>query len=288
MLSALLIALREGLEAALIVGILLSYLRKTNARARSLHAWAGVASAVLLSTLLAVGMRWIGAQLETPLEQIFEGTTMLLAVAILTWMIFWMRYQARFIKSDLERKMAAALTGGQAWGLFALAFLAVFREGLETALFLAANAFTADGTATLTGALTGLLIAAGIGALIYGSAVRLNLSLFFNVTSLFLIVFAAGLAASGIHEYQEIGWLPILTAYAWDTHALLTNESALGSLLRALVGYDATPSMLQVLIYLGYWIVVVQAARFWTRRWAARLGQGEAYQAAASTRSLPK
>ncbi len=276
MLSALLIALREGLEAALIVGIMLSYLQRTNRRRGMLYAWAGVTLAVALSALLAVGMRWIGAELETPLEQIFEGTTMLLAVAILTWMIFWMRYQARFLKGDLERKIAATIAGGQAWALFALAFLAVFREGLETGLFLAANAFAADGMTTLTGALVGLAAAAGIGALIYIYAVRLNLSLFFNATSLLLVVFAAGLMASGVHEFQEIGWLPILMNPAWNTSAFLTNESALGSLLRSLIGYNDNPSMLEVVTYLGYWVIVLQAARWWTQRWAAKLSQGQA------------
>lgn len=276
MVSALVIALREGLEAALVVGIILGYLRKINQRERMPYAWGGVILAIVLSAVLAIGMRWVGADLETPFEQIFEGTTMFLAVGILTWMIFWMRYQARFLKGDLERKIAATLVGGQAWGLFALSFLAVFREGLETALFLAANAFAADGMMTLVGALVGLVIAASIGALIYVYAVRLNLSLFFNVTSLFLIIFAAGLMASGVHEFQEIGWLPILTASAWDTKAFLTNESALGSLLRTLVGYDDSPSVLQVVTYLGYWIIVIQAARWWTQRWAARFSEGHA------------
>ncbi|MCL4489526.1 MAG: FTR1 family protein [Chloroflexi bacterium] len=271
MLSALLIAAREGLEAALIVGIVLGFLHKTERRGHTSFAWLGVAVAVTASVALALLMRFVGAELKTPYEQMFEGTTMLLAVAVLTWMLFWMRYQSRFLKVDLERKMQSAISDGQNWGLFAIAFLAVFREGLETALFLAANAFAADAASTLAGALLGLALAVAVGVLIYIYAVRIDIQLFFNVTSLFLIVFAAGLVAGGIHEFQEIGWLPILTGVAWDTKWLLANDSALGSVLRSLVGYNDQPSLLEVVSYLAYWIVILQAIRWWTQHLAVRL-----------------
>lgn len=271
MISALLISLREGLEAALIVGIVLGYLQKMGYRKGTVYAWAGVLAAVALSAVLAIGMRFVGAELEEPFEQIFEGTTMLLAVGVLTWMIFWMRYQARFLRTDLERRMQSFLSDGQNWGILALAFLSVFREGIETALFLAANAFAADAFMTLTGALTGLVLAAAVGALIYVYAVRLNLSLFFNVTSLFLVVFAAGLLAHGVHEFQEIGALPILTASAWDLKNLLSNESVPGSILRSLVGYNDSPSLLEVTTYVAYWVVLLQAIRWWTQRLGTRL-----------------
>ncbi|MDE3088775.1 MAG: FTR1 family protein [Chloroflexota bacterium] len=271
MLSALLIALREGLEAALIVGIVLGYLRRIGRRDHAPHAWAGIATAAALSAALAITMRVIGAELETPFEQMFEGTTMLLAVGVLTWMIFWMRYQARFIQTDLERQVQSAVTRGQHWGLFALAFLAVFREGLETALFLAANAFAADAFGTVVGTLVGLAIAVIAGILIYVYAVRLDVKIFFDITSLFLVVFAAGLLAHGVAEFQEIGWLPILTNAAWDTKALLSNDSLLGSILRSLVGYNDQPSLLEVATYVGYWVIVLQAIRWWTQRLSMRL-----------------
>lgn len=276
MISALLISLREGLEAALIVGIILGYLGKVGDRKSTTYAWAGVAVAAALSTILAIAMRVVGAELETPLEQIFEGTTMLFAVAILTWMLFWMRYQSRTLKSDLELQVRSALSSKQDWGIFAIAFLSVFREGVELALFLAANAFAADSTTTLIGALTGLAIAAAAGVLIYLYAVRLNLNLFFNVTSILLIIFAAGMFAHGIHEYQEIGLLPFFTGTAWDTKALLDSESTLGAILRSLVGYNDQPSILEVLTYAGYWVVVLQAVRWWSKRVATRLVQRHA------------
>lgn len=276
MLSASLIALREGLEAALIIGIVMGYLSKIGRGDRSPYAWAGVILAIVFSIVAAFAMRFIGAELETPYEQIFEGTTIFLAVAILTWMIFWMRYQGRFLKRDIERKISAAVTGEETWGLFVLAFLSVFREGIETALFLAANAFAADGLGTLIGAMIGLALAIAAGVLIYNYAVRLDVNLFFSATSILLVVFAAGLVARGIGEYQEIGWLPILTGPAWDTSAWLNNDSALGSILRALVGYNAKPSLLEVISYIGYWLVIVQAIRWFTGRLSTRLAEKQA------------
>jgi len=266
MLSASLITLREGLEAALIVGIVLGYLQQIGRRNRAPIVWAGVGVAALLSTLIAVAMRVIGAELEEPFEQIFEGTTMVLAVAVLTWMIFWMRYQGRFLKSTLERNVQTAITRGEKWGLFGLAFFAVFREGLETALFLAANAFAADAQGTLIGALIGIALAIVMGVVIYVYSVRLNVKLFFDVTSILLIIFAAGLIAHAVHEFQEIGWLPILMERAWNTEWLLTNNSMIGSILRALVGYNAKPSLLEVTTYIGYLLIVVQTIRWWTQR----------------------
>lgn len=270
MLSALLIALREGVEAALIVSIVLGYLNRIGRRDRTPFAWAGVAVAVALSALLAIAMRAVGTELQTPFEQMFEGTTMLLAVAVLTWMVFWMRYQARFIKTDLERKVESAVTRGANWGLFALTFLAVFREGVETALFLAANAFAADAFGTVVGTLIGLALATGSGILIYVYAVRLDVKFFFDLTSLFLIIFAAGLLAHGVAEFQEIDWLPILTGSAWDTKAFLSNDSPLGQILRSLVGYNDRPSLLEVGTYIAYWLILLQAIRWWTQRLSAR------------------
>ncbi|MGE5263632.1 MAG: FTR1 family iron permease [Acidobacteriota bacterium] len=276
MVSALLITLREGLEAALIIGIVLGYLGKIGDRRSALYAWGGAVIAAVFSALLAIAMRLIGAELETPFEQLFEGTTMLLAVLVLTWMIFWMRYQARFMKKDLERRIDSAVNTGQNWGIFLLTFLAVIREGVETALFLAANAFAADGASTLIGALLGLALAGAAGVLIYVYAVRLNLALFFDFTSLLLIVFSAGLLAHGVHEFQEIGLLPVLLNPAWDLRSILSNDSLPGSVLRSLFGYNDNPSLLEVTTYLGYWIVILQAVRWWTQRLGAQLVQKRA------------
>jgi high-affinity iron transporter len=269
MLVSLLLTLREGLEAALIVGIIFGYLRKIGQMQYGRAAWSGVIVALLLSTALALGITAIGAKLEGPAEQLFEGVTMMLAVAVLTWMIFWMRSQARYLKAAIESEVQKAIVGGAAWGLFAATFFAVFREGVETALFLGAAAFQTSGIETLIGAFIGLAAAAVIGYLIYASTVRLNIRMFFDVTSLLLLVFAAGLFMHGVHEFQEVGLLPEIIKPVWDTSALISKDSVLGQFLRTLVGYTPNPSLVEILTYVGYWVVTLGAARWWTARFVA-------------------
>jgi len=268
MLAAGLITFREGLEAALIVGIVLGYLRKVERLNRQRWVWAGVVTAVVASFAVALGLQLLGGKLEGRAEQIFEGTTMFLAVVVLTWMIFWMRYQARFIKVTLERRVRTVVTAGQNWGLWSLVFIAVFREGVETALFLTAATFVANPGEMLWGGLLGLAMAVMAGWILYTTTVRLDVRRFFDVTSLILLFFAAGLMAHGIHEFQEAGLLPTLVEHLWSTKAILNDKSLLGSLLRSLVGYNDDPSLLEVVAYWGYWAVVVTGVRWWTRRLA--------------------
>lgn len=271
MLTTGLITFREGLEAAIIVGILMSYLSKIGHRAQLRYAWAGVLVAIALSISGALVLEWIGASLQEPYEQIFEGTTMLLAVAILTWMIFWMRYQGRFMKRELENRMQSAVTSGATLGIFSIAFFAVFREGIETALFLAASAFANNAFETLLGAVAGLALAVVVGYFMYVMSVRIDLRRFFAVTSILLLIVAAGLFAHAIHEFQEIGWLPVLTQQAWNLESTLSNESALGSILRSMIGYNAAPSILEVTVYVAYWLVVLFGVRLWIQRLGIRL-----------------
>ena len=266
MLAAALISFREGLEAALIVAIVIGYLVKIGQRGQVRVAWAGVIAAVLASALVALGITTVGAELEGRAEQIFEGTTMFLAVGVLTWMIFWMRSQARFMKSSLEKEVLAAATSGQTLALFGVAFLAVFREGVETALFLSASAFVADGGGTLIGAILGLGIAAAMGWFIYASTVRLNVRMFFNVTSVLLLFFAAGLLAHGVHEFQEAGLLPMTIEHVWDTNHILDESSAFGEIMKALFGYNGNPSLLEVISYVTYWVLALVGVRWWVER----------------------
>jgi high-affinity iron transporter len=270
MLTAAMIGFREGLEAALIVGIVVGYLVKTGQGARVRVAWAGVAAAVAASTLLAFGLNLVGARLEGPAEQLFEGATMLLAVLVLTGMIFWMRTQSRFLKASLEHELKAAVTSGAALTLFGVAFMAVFREGVETALLLAAAAFANDGLGTLIGAVLGLGAAVVTGWLLYRATLRLNLRVFFSVTSLLLLFFAAGLFAHAIHEFQEAGLLPIIIEHVWNLNPLLNEGSALGQILTALFGYNGDPSLLEVSGYAGYWVAVLLGGRWWVNRRAAQ------------------
>lgn len=263
MAAAALIALREGLEAALIVGIVLVYLRKIGYLEGRRSVWLGVFAAVVASLGLAAVIQLVGMELEGRSEEIFEGATMFLAVGVLTWMIFWMRYQARLIKSSLERNVQVAVETGTKWGLMLVAFIAVFREGVELALFLSAAAFASDGQGTLIGAGIGLAAALLIGTLIYASTSQLNIRLFFNITSVLLLLFAAGLLAHGIHEFQEAGLIPTINEQVWDTNPVLDENSSVGQMLKAVFGYNGNPSLEEVVAYFGYWIVVLLGLRLW-------------------------
>jgi high-affinity iron transporter len=265
MAAATLISLREGLEAALIVGILLGYLRKINHPAGRGPVWIGVLSAVVLSVAAALIIQIVGLELEGRAEQIFEGATMFLAVGVLTWMIFWMRYQARLMRSSLEHEAEVAVATGRNRGLAAVSFVAVLREGIETALFLSAAAFASEGNGTLLGALLGLGLAVLIGYLLYTTTARLNIRLFFNVTSVLLLIFAAGLFAHGVHEFQEAGVFPTINAQLWDTNHILDESSTVGEFLKALAGYNGNPSLEEVAAYLLYWVATLLGVRLWMR-----------------------
>lgn len=279
MLVTLLIALREGLEAALIVGIMLGYLKKTGQTAHSRQIWIGVVGAIVLSVALAAGIQLAGAELEGAAEEIFEGTAMILAVVVLTWMVVWMSTQARTLKSALEGRVQSAIGNGQDWGLTAVAFLAVFREGVETALLLSAAAFTTDAAGALVGALLGLALAALLGTLIYASTIRLNLRMFFSVTSLLLLAFAAGLLARGVHEFQEAGVLASLNEHVWDLSGILSEESPLGQVAAIIFGYQASPSIESVIVYAAYWFATLVGVRWWLDR---RIGHSTPDRAASS------
>jgi high-affinity iron transporter len=266
MIAAGLIAFREGLEAALIIGIVLGYLSKIGQNGKKRLAWAGVAVAVILSFAIALVIQAVGAELEPPAEPIFEGLTMFVAVIMLTWMIVWMRRQARGLKSSLEHNLQTALSSGQNRALFLATFVAVFREGIETALFLSAAAFASDGLDTLTGAIAGLVIAALVGYLLYGATVRLNLRTFFNVTSVLLLVFAAGMFARGIGEFQEVSLLPVISERVYDLSALVPADSTFGQLLEAIIGYNPSPSLLQVIGYGGYWLLALFGVPWFVNR----------------------
>ena len=267
MLPSLLLTFREGLEAALIVGIIFGILRQLGRPDLRRMAWVAVAAASALSLALAVILHIAGAELEGRAEMIFEGTAMLLAVAVLTWMIFWMRRQARSMRATLEAEMRVAIRQGHNLGLFAIVFLGVFREGVETALFLtAANVSSGDGLATLIGGVIGLASAVLVGWAIYAGAARLNLRRFFDVTSVLLLIFAAGLFAHGLHEFAELGWLPTIVDEVWNLKPVLSNSSTVGSMLRVLVGYNDNPTLIELIGYLAYWGVVLVAANWWARR----------------------
>lgn len=258
--AAFIIALREGIEAALIVSILLAYLTQLGRRDRAHLVWWGTGLALAVSATIGTAIFVVGAEFEGTAEQLFEGLVTLTAVGVLTWMIFWMRRQGARIRSELHEKVDTALVAG-GLALAAIAFTAVLREGVETALFLFA---AARGTAVasagiagqMLGAVLGLALAVALGVLLYRGGIRMDLRSFFRVTGAILIVVAAGLFAYGVHELQEAGWLPMLGATAFDVSASLPDDAGIGAVLRGLVGYDADPTVLEVVAWAGYLAVV--------------------------------
>ncbi len=258
--AAFVIALREGIEAALIVSILLAYLRQLARADRSRVVWWGTGLAAVASLAAGATIFTVGAEFEGTAEQLFGGLVTLTAVGVLTWMIFWMRRQGAGIRAELHDRVDMALLGGGA-ALAAIAFFSVLREGVETALFLfAAAEGTAVGTggigAQLLGAILGLALAVILGVLLYRGAIHMNLRTFFKLTGWVLIVIAAGLFAAGIHELQEAGWLPLLEGTAFDVTSSLSDEGGLGAIFRGLIGYNADPTVLEVVAWFGYLIVV--------------------------------
>lgn len=275
MLAGFLLALREGIEAALIVGIVLGMLKKMHRTDRVALVWLGVGAAAAISIIAAIVLNTLGAEFEGPGEIAFEGLTMMFAAGILTWMIFWMQKQGRQTQLGLESDVKQALTRGTTLGLFLVPFLAVLREGVELALFLTAVNF-AESIAGVDapilgwlGGVLGLIAAAIIGWLIFESSVKLNLRRFFQFTSLVLIFFAAGLFAHGVHEFNELGWIPPVIEHVYDVNALVPEASTVGQFLQALFGYNANPSLTEMIAYGGYFVIVLGLMRWLARKPAA-------------------
>ncbi|HLE58352.1 MAG TPA: FTR1 family protein [Candidatus Limnocylindria bacterium] len=265
--TGLLTGLREGVEAALIVAIILAYLVRTGNARHAGRIWVGTGAAVMASAAVGVVLFVTIGQLESPAEQIFEGLAMLLAAGVVTWMLFWMRRVSANIRGELHAGVDRALTEGSVWGLSALAFTAVVREGIETSLFLlgqasAATSAQSGALGTLLGGVAGLLIAAVIGWGIYRGVRVLNLAAFFRWTGIALIFIAGGLISHAVHEFVEIGWVTIGTATAFDLSGVLPHEgeglgAVIGSLLRALLGYTSTPEWATLIAWLAYIGVVL-------------------------------
>ena len=253
-LGGLLTGLREGVEAALIVGILASYLVKIGRADRLAIVWLGVSAAIVASAAIGILAFVAVGSLQGAAEQIIAGTTSLLAVVILTYMLFWMRKQAVSMGADLRAGVDRAVASTSILGLGLLAFIAVIREGIETSLFLLGQTTAAagEGLSVVLGAVVGLLIAASIGVLIFRAGLRLNLSAFFNVTGAALVVIASGLLSYGVHEFIEVGLLPGLVTPLYDISAVLPHTTGIGQFLRAIVGYSATPELTTLLAQVAY------------------------------------
>jgi high-affinity iron transporter len=253
MLPTFVIGLREGLEAALIVGIIAAFLRR-NGRDREMWALgAGVAIAIALCTAVAIGLRVAEQSLPQRQQEGLETVIGLLAVGFVTWMILWMRKHARDLKGDLESQAAAALATGSAWTLVGMAFLAVLREGFETAVFLLAI-FQASETPASAGfgATLGIVVACAIGYAIYKGGVKLNLARLFKVTGFVLVLVAAGLLASALHTAHESGWFNAAQTQAANLRWLVAPGSVRAALLTGMFGIQPEPTVGEVFVWLAY------------------------------------
>ncbi|MGH9296729.1 MAG: FTR1 family iron permease [Acidimicrobiales bacterium] len=273
MLATFVIFLREGIEASMIVAILLAYLDRIGQRQHFKDVIAGVGAALVLAGGGGVAAyltirQYAGSTTET----VFETVTYLLAACVLTYMTFWMRGHARTISSELRARTESALEGGERFGLAFLAFQAVGREGLETAVFTLAIVFAA-GTGThfaVVGGLVGLAVSLVIAFCIYKLGRRMNIGRFFSVLGALLVFFAAGLLADAVENAQALGWLGFLTHPLWNTSHVLSENSAIGDVFHSLFGYSDRPSLLQAIAYVVFVAAVLGTMRYQSMRRSAK------------------
>lgn len=264
-LANLLIALREGLEAALVVSIIVAYLVKADRRDALPKLWGGVALAALIPLIVGAILTWGPKTLTFQAQEILGGSLSFVAVGLVTWMIFWMGKNARELKGEIEGSLSRTLSAGSSgWGVVWIAVIAVGREGVETALFVWATVRSSIENSTMQttlGVLTGLLIAIMMGVLLYQGAVRINFRVFFAVTGYFLVLVAAGIVAYGVGDFQEAGVLPGIMNHAWDLSAHLPGTTSplhwLYVLLQAMFQFNLQPTVLQVVGWILYIVPVL-------------------------------
>src|SRR5665213_3560286 len=275
MIPTFVIFLREGVEASMIVAILLSYLDQIGQRRHFRDIFLGVAAAVVL--MVAGGVTAylaINRYANSTAQTVFETVTYLLAAVVLTYMTFWMQSHSRTMTSELQRRSEGALEGRTRWGLGLLAFQAVGREGLETMVFTLAIVFAstnqaptaARGHGLLLGAVLRLLVALGIAYAIFNLGKRLNLGLFFRIIGVVLMVFAAGLLVDAVENMQQLGWLPFLDHTLWNSSRYLSESSSLGDVFHSLLGYADQPTILQAIVWVTYLGVATTAFVLMGRR----------------------
>jgi high-affinity iron transporter len=257
-LAILVIFLREGVEASMIVAILLAYLNRIGRRDHFKDIYLGVGAALILAAAGgAVAYETIRSYDGSRVQTIFETCTYLVAASVLTYMTFWMRNHARSLSRELRSRADAALDGRARWGLALLAFQAVGREGLETVVFILAIIFSTSTTGAMTGAAIGLAGALVVAFVIYRLGHQIKLSRFFTIIGVLLMIFAAGLVADAVENLQKLGWLPLLNSPLWHTTSLLSESSPFGDVLHSFFGYSDAPTALQILLYVCYLAAVI-------------------------------
>lgn len=263
MIASFIITFRETLEAALIIGIILAYLARTKKQKYNILVYLGTIAAIILSITAALIFGVLSISFEGTAEQIFEGITMLLAAFLLTFMILWMM-KRRHVAHEIREHVSEELQEKHKLGLFFIAFIAVLREGIETVLFLGALTFT-TGKVSIFGGFAGIVLAIFLGYAFFRGTKKINLKIFFSITSILLILFAAGLVAHGVHEFEEARIIPTVVEHVWDinppinpdgSYPLLHEKGYIGSIAKGLFGYNGDPSLIEVLSYIAYLILI--------------------------------
>jgi high-affinity iron transporter len=255
-LATYLIGVREGIEAAIIVSILIGYVVKLGEKQLAPRILMGAGAAVLVAIALGFGLSGIESEVSDRTEITITGTTSLLAVVFVTWMIFWMAKQARAMSTNLRSQVDAALVKNS-WSLATVAFLAVIREGVESSILIwSAVKTTNGGIGATAGAFLGLGTATVLGYLMYRGALKFNIGKFFRYTGGYLVVLAAGIFAYGIGEFQELGVLPFLTGHTYDFSAVLPENSVPELILVGTIGFNTAPTVLQTIAWFAYLIPV--------------------------------
>ena len=277
MIVSFLITFRETLEAALIITILVAYLTRINRRDMHRYVWIGAITAVAISVVIGLVVAVIYGSFIGVSEKLFEGTASILATVVLTYMVFWMAKNARRIRGEVEEKIDVAINKESLWGIAILSFIAVVREGIETILFLTAIA-SSDPGGTAIGAVGGITLVMVLAVLLMKGMYRLDIRKFFKVTSILLIIFAAGLLGYGVHEFIEAAeiWgidLGILAQPAFNINPSdiahpLHEKGTVGSILKTLIGYDGNPEILRIVAYLSYWLAI---GTYWVKKFSSGL-----------------
>ncbi len=264
MLASFLITFREALEAALIIGIIAAYVTRLGRKDLYRYIGGGIIGAIFASAAVALAFRIVYGELGGVAQSLFDGVAALIAAVVLTYMIFWMAHNSKQIKGELQEKIDLSISKGQMMGVAALSFIAVFREGVETVLFLGTLAIRSP-LDTIAGFATGLAVVVILSFIAFKGIYRLDISRFFKYTSILLVLFSAGLIATAVDEFNDAGIVPPIIKHVWDlnpplnpdgSYPLFHEQGLIGSSLKSLVGYHADPSLTEVLAYIIYWVVI--------------------------------
>lgn len=254
--ATFLIVFREALEASLIVGIIMTALARLNQYQYLTHVIASTVVAMVVSFFAGIILMSLTESVQGNVGKIIEGLISLAASSVLTYMVFWMAKQAQKIKSDLEVRVEEVVSRGEFIAIVSLPFLAVFREGAETVLFLKAVAIQNSGAISFGGGISGLALAVALALAIFLGGKRIPLRPFFHYTGILILFIAAGLLAYGIHELQEVGWIPTIIYPVWNINHVINEKEGIGAFLKALFGYNGNPSLVEVVAYAVYLVMI--------------------------------